>query len=46
LALSAVFENCRWTAIAAVGMMLTLGGNWLILSGRAITIENAKGTNQ
>jgi drug/metabolite transporter (DMT)-like permease len=34
LAFSTFFESYRWTTIAAVGIILTLGGNWLILSGR------------
>ncbi len=35
LAISTVVEGYRWTAIAAVGIMLTLAGNWLILRSRA-----------
>lgn len=46
LAMSTFFEGYRWTTIAAVGIMLTLGGNWLILSGRTKTTKNTKGTNQ
>jgi len=46
LAISTFFEGYRWTAIAAVGILLTLCGNWLILSGRTKTTKNTKGTNQ
>jgi len=35
LAISTVVEGYRWTAIAAVGIMLTLAGNWLILRSKA-----------
>lgn len=45
LAISTVIEGYRWTAVAGVGIMLTLAGNWLILSRRRITIEQTKGTN-
>ena len=45
LAISTIFEDYRWTAIAAVGIILTLGGNWLILSGRTKSTGNTKGTN-
>jgi drug/metabolite transporter (DMT)-like permease len=31
LLLSTLFEGYRWTPVAAVGMMLTLAGNWLVL---------------
>jgi drug/metabolite transporter (DMT)-like permease len=34
LVISTVFEGYRWTPIAAIGILLTLGGNWLILSDR------------
>ena len=34
LLISTVFEGYRWTMPAAVGMLLTLAGNWLILSRR------------
>jgi drug/metabolite transporter (DMT)-like permease len=34
LLISTVFEGYRWTMPAAVGMLLTLAGNWLILSQR------------
>ena len=32
LGISTIFEDYRWTAVAAIGIMLTLVGNWLILS--------------
>ena len=35
LAISTFAEGYRWTAIAAIGILFTLAGNWLILSGRA-----------
>jgi len=35
LAISTFIEDYRWTAIAAVGIMLTLVGNWLILRSKA-----------
>ncbi len=34
LLISTVFEGYRWTIPAAIGMLLTLAGNWLILSQR------------
>lgn len=34
LIISTIFEGYHWTPIAAVGILLTLGGNWLILKGR------------
>jgi drug/metabolite transporter (DMT)-like permease len=34
LLISTVFEGYRWTPIATIGMLLTLGGNWLILKGK------------
>lgn len=37
LAISTVAEGYQWTAIAATGILLTLAGNWLILSGRTTT---------
>ena len=37
LLISTVFEEYRWTIPAAVGMLLTLAGNWLILSQRKKT---------
>ena len=33
LAMSTLFENYHWTPVATVGILLTLAGNWLILSG-------------
>ena len=36
LAISTVVEGYRWTIIAAIGLSLTLVGNWLILHRRAI----------
>ena len=35
LAISTVVEGYQWTVIAAIGILFTLAGNWLILSGRA-----------
>ena len=35
LAISTVVEGYRWTVIAAIGIVFTLAGNWLILRGRA-----------
>jgi len=40
LAISTVVENYQWTAIAAVGIIFTLMGNWLILSGRTTKPKN------
>jgi len=34
LAISTVVEDYEWTIVAAVGILLTLVGNWLILSSR------------
>ena len=34
LAISTAIEGYQWTGVAAVGIILTLAGNWLILSGR------------
>jgi len=34
LAISTVIEGYQWTSIAAAGIILTLAGNWLILSSR------------
>lgn len=34
LTLSTLVEGYRWTPVAAVGIMATIAGNWLILSGR------------
>lgn len=36
LGISTVVEDYQWTPVAAVGIILTLAGNWLILSSRAI----------
>jgi len=33
LVMSTLFENYHWTPVATVGILLTLAGNWLILSG-------------
>lgn len=46
LTLSTLVEGYRWTPVAAVGIMLTLAGNWLILSGRTKTKSEPTGTNQ
>jgi len=40
LAISTVVEDYNWTAIAAVGIILTLVGNWLILSDRTTKPKN------
>lgn len=40
LAISTVVEGYQWTGVAAVGIILTLAGNWLILSGRTSNTEN------
>ncbi len=40
LAISTIVEDYQWTAIAAVGIILTLAGNWLILSGRTTKPKN------
>ena len=40
LAISTLVEGYRWTVIAAVGVLLTLAGNWLILSQRKKTRRN------
>jgi drug/metabolite transporter (DMT)-like permease len=34
LLISTAIEGYRWTIPAAIGMLLTLAGNWLILSQR------------
>lgn len=34
LIISTLFEGYSWTPIATIGMLLTLGGNWLILKGQ------------
>lgn len=33
LTISTVFEDYRWTALAVLGILLTMAGNWLALSG-------------
>ena len=35
LGISTAIEGYQWTVIAAVGILFTLAGNWLILRGRA-----------
>ncbi|MDH3351323.1 MAG: EamA family transporter [Gammaproteobacteria bacterium] len=40
LAISTVAEGYQWTGIAAAGIILTLAGNYLILSGRTTKTEN------
>ena len=45
LAISTVIEGYQWTAVAGVGIMLTLAGNWLILSRRTTTISYTEGPN-
>ena len=34
LAISTVVEDYQWTGLAVAGVMLTMGGNWLALTGR------------
>ena len=34
LAISTIVEDYQWTVIAAIGIIFTLAGNWLILSSR------------
>ena len=34
LVISTLFESYRWTPVATIGILLTLAGNWLILSRR------------
>ena len=34
LLISTLFEGYHWTPVAAIGILLTLAGNWLILSSR------------
>ena len=41
LAISTVVENYQWTVIAVVGIILTLIGNWLILSSRTTKPKNS-----
>ena len=45
LLISTAFEGYRWTTPAVIGMLLTLVGNWLILSRRKNTQQH-KGTQQ
>jgi len=40
LAISTIVEDYQWTVIAAVGIILTLAGNWLILSSRTKKPKN------
>ncbi len=40
LAISTIVEDYQWTVIAVVGIILTLAGNWLILSGRTTKPKN------
>jgi len=40
LAISTAIEGYQWTGIAAIGIMLTLAGNWLILNSRATRTEH------
>jgi len=41
LGISTLVEGYQWTSIAATGIMLTLAGNWLILSSRTTKTENS-----
>ena len=40
LIISTLFEGYRWTPVAAIGILLTLAGNWLVLSGRQKNTAN------
>jgi len=40
LAISTIIEDYQWTVIAAVGIIFTLAGNWLILSSRTTKPKN------
>jgi len=40
LAISTLVEGYRWTALAAVGVLMTLAGNWLMLSRRTQIRKN------
>ena len=44
LAISTVFEDYHWTPAAAVGILLTLAGNWLVLSRRKASKTQQKNT--
>ena len=46
LVVSTIAEGYRWTAIAGFGMMMTIIGNWLILSSRKTTTQAVTGKNQ
>jgi len=41
LGISTLIEGYQWTGIAAAGIMLTLAGNWLILSSRTTKTTNS-----
>ncbi len=45
LTISTVVEGYQWTAIAAIGIMLTLAGNWLILHRPSPSTSNSEGNN-
>ena len=42
LIISTLFEGYHWTPVAAIGILLTLAGNWLILSSRQQSTTNNK----
>jgi len=44
LLMSTLLEGYRWTTMAIVGMLLTLAGNWLILSRRANSHQAQRNT--
>ena len=44
LGISTLFEEYRWTVIAALGLVLTLAGNWLILRRRGEMKRTVRGT--
>ena len=41
LLISTLFEDYHWTPVAAIGILLTLAGNWLILSSRQKSAEKS-----
>ena len=45
LLISTLFEGYHWTPVAAIGILLTLAGNWLILSSRQKTADQSNQNN-
>ena len=41
LLISTLFEGYHWTPVAAIGILLTLAGNWIILSSRQKSAEES-----